>query len=60
MGEILLSRHDLFLKYKFKTHGITNLNAQELEASYWNRVRLRMWELINLIGFDKKSQDKRV
>ncbi len=59
MGEILLSRHDLFLKYKFKTHGTTNLNAQELEDYYGNRVRSKMRELFNLIAFDKESQDKR-
>lgn len=59
MGEILLSRHELFLKYKFKTHGTTNLNAQELEERYGNRVRSRMRELFNLIGFDKDSRDKR-
>jgi len=59
MGEILLSRHDLFLKYKLKTHGTTNLNAQELEESYGNRVRSRMRQLFNLIAFDKRSRDKR-
>lgn len=31
MGEILLSRYDLFLKRKIRTHATTNLNAQELE-----------------------------
>lgn len=60
MGEILLSRYDLFLKYKVKTHATTNLNAQELEDRYGNRVRSRMRELFNLIAFDKKSKDKRV
>ena len=59
MGEILLSRYELFFKYKFKTHGTTNLNAQELEERYGNRVRSRMRELFNLIGFDKESRDKR-
>ena len=28
MGEILLSRHDLFIKHKIKTFITTNLNAQ--------------------------------
>jgi len=59
MGEVLLSRHELFAKYKFKTHGTTNLNAQELEQRYGNRVRSRMRELFNLIGFDNGSVDKR-
>ena len=59
MGEILLSRYDLFLKNKIKTHTTTNLNAQELEERYGNRVRSRMRQLFNLIGFDKESTDKR-
>jgi energy-coupling factor transporter ATP-binding protein EcfA2 len=59
MGEILLSRHDLFLKGKIKTHATTNLNAQELEALYGIRVRSRMRELFNLVAFDKESVDKR-
>ncbi|TNJ46072.1 ATPase [Tamlana fucoidanivorans] len=59
LGEILISRHDLFLKTKLKTHATTNLNAQELEQLYGNRVRSRMRELFNLIAFEKNSQDKR-
>ena len=59
MGEILLSRYDLFLKNKTRTNVTTNLNAQELENRYGNRVRSRMRELFNLIAFDKESRDKR-
>ncbi|WP_339917148.1 ATPase [Yeosuana marina] len=59
MGEILLSRYELFLENQVKTHATTNLNAQELEGRYGNRVRSRMRELFNLIAFDKKSMDKR-
>tara|TARA_R110002124_G_scaffold170518_5_gene338003 strand:+ start:16888 stop:17550 length:663 start_codon:yes stop_codon:yes gene_type:complete len=59
MGEILLSRYDLFQKNKIKTHATTNLNAQELEDRYGNRVRSRMRQLFNLIAFDKESIDKR-
>mgnify|MGYP003114829443 FL=1 len=59
MGEILLSRYDLFLQRKIKTHATTNLNAQELEERYGNRVRSRMRQLFNLIAFDKESVDKR-
>lgn len=59
MGEILLSRHDLFLSSGIKTHATTNLNAQELEENYGNRVRSRMRQLFNLIAFDKGSRDKR-
>ncbi|WP_338356913.1 ATPase [Yeosuana marina] len=59
LGEILLSRYDLFLSNNIKTHATTNLNAQELEERYGNRVRSRMRELFNLVGFDKESKDKR-
>lgn len=59
MGEILLSRYDLFLQRKIRTHATTNLNAQELEECYGNRVRSRMRQLFNLIAFDKESVDKR-
>jgi hypothetical protein len=59
LGEILLSRYDLFLSNKTLTHATTNLNAQELEERYGNRVRSRLRELFNLIAFDKGSADKR-
>ena len=59
MGEILLSRYELFLDHKVKTHATSNLNAQELEERYGNRVRSRMRELFNLVAFDKGSVDKR-
>ena len=59
MGEIILSRYDLFLKTKIKTHATTNLNAQELEDRYGNRVRSRMRQMFNLVGYDKSSIDKR-
>ena len=59
MGEILLSRYDLFLQRKIRTHATTNLNAQELEERYGSRVRSRMRQLFNLIAFDKESVDKR-
>ncbi len=60
MGEILLSRHDLFLNKKIKTHATTNLNAAELEELYGIRVRSRMRQLFNLVAFDRASKDKRV
>ena len=64
MGEILLSRYDLFchpeLSRRVKTHCTTNLNAQELEERYGNRVRSRMRQLFNLIAFNQNSSDKRV
>lgn len=59
MGEIMLSRYEMFLKHHIKTHATTNLNADELEDLYGNRVRSRMRELFNLIAFDKSAKDKR-
>jgi len=70
MGEILLSRYDLFIQANqsfslsqghshIKTHITTNLNAQELEKRYGNRVRSRLREMFNLISFDENSTDKR-
>lgn len=59
MGEILLSRHELFLNRNIQTHATTNLNANELEERYGKRVRSRMRQLFNLIAFDKGSKDKR-
>lgn len=59
MGEILLSRYDLYIKTGVRTHATTNQNAQELEERYGNRVRSRMRKLFNLIAFDKNSADKR-
>lgn len=67
LGEILLSRYEIFLKAKkiknrgqrIKTHATTNLNADELEEHYGNRVRSRMREMFNLISFDANAKDKR-
>ncbi len=59
MGELLLSRHELFLNHNINTHATTNLNAEELENLYGNRVRSRMRQLFNLIAFDKNANDKR-
>lgn len=59
MGEILISRHELFIDHKIKTHATTNLNAEELEDLYGHRVRSRMRELFNLIHFDENTNDKR-
>ncbi len=71
MGEILLSRYDLFTshpelvsgalqnKFRIKTHITTNLNAEELETKYGNRVRSRLRAMFNLISFNQNSIDKR-
>lgn len=70
MGEILLYRYDKFFGTGTKhppfggitggLHATTNLNAQELEERYGNRVRSRMRQLFNLIAFDQMSKDKRI
>jgi DNA replication protein DnaC len=60
MGEILISRHELFQKTKLLTHLTTNLNAEELEQRYGERVRSRMRQMFNLISFNKNTKDKRV
>lgn len=59
LGEIILSRHELYLQCKIPTHATTNLNAVELEERYGERVRSRMRQLFNLIAFDVKTIDKR-
>ena len=60
MGEILLSRYDLFKTKNVKTHITTNLNAEELEARYGERVRSRLREMMNVIAYDSNSVDKRM
>jgi len=59
MGELLISRHELFLQSKIKTHATTNLIAEEMEERYGSRVRSRMRQMFNLINFDKNTRDKR-
>ena len=59
LAEILLTRYDLFVSQKIKTHITTNLSASEIEEIYGNRVRSRMREMFNLIAFAAESKDKR-
>ncbi|MBO3097862.1 P-loop NTPase family protein [Gelidibacter pelagius] len=59
MGEILISRYELFLKSSFKTHATTNLDSKELEERYGNRVISRMREMFNLVSFNSETLDKR-
>jgi hypothetical protein len=59
MGEILLSRYDLFISNKMVTHITTNLNSQELEEVYGNRLRSRMRAMFNLVPFENRTLDKR-
>ncbi|QBQ41290.1 ATPase [Sphingobacterium psychroaquaticum] len=59
MAEILLSRYDLYITHNLQTHITTNLSATELEQAYGNRLRSRLRQMVNLIGFDKEVTDKR-
>ena len=59
IGEILLQRYDLMISEGFITHGTTNLNSQELEELYGNRVRSRFRSMFNLIAFTQNAKDKR-
>lgn len=59
MGEILISRYDLYISKHIQTHITTNLSASEIETLYGNRVRSRMREMFNLIGYDNNTEDKR-
>ncbi len=76
LGEILLSRYDLFTRHpelvsgshqansKTSNHSIThittNLNTRELETRYGKRVRSRLRQMMNVIAFDSNSIDKRL
>lgn len=59
IGEILLSRYELFVSKGVQTHATTNLNADEIEARYGARVRSRLREMFNLIAFPADAIDKR-
>jgi energy-coupling factor transporter ATP-binding protein EcfA2 len=59
MGEILLSRYEMYVTRKAITHITTNLSSSEIELVYGNRVRSRMREMLNLMSFNKDCVDKR-
>lgn len=59
LAEILLSRYDLLRYQGIITHATTNLNANELEKLYGNRVRSRLREMFNLITFPENAEDLR-
>jgi hypothetical protein len=60
MAEILLDRYDQFVRYGMLTHMTTNLNAEELERLYGDRVRSRLREMFNLISFPPEAKDRRM
>lgn len=59
IAEILLHRYDLLMHQGIITHATTNLNANELEKIYGNRVRSRLRSMFNLIAFPQITIDKR-
>ena len=59
MGEILISRYEVFRQRDVLTHITTNLNAEELQEKYGERIRSRMREMFNLVAFKENSVDKR-
>lgn len=59
MAEILLSRYNYFISRHMVTHVTTNLNSDELESIYGNRICSRMREMFNLVAFSNRSTDKR-
>lgn len=59
IGEILLHRYDMHVNYGIITHATTNLNANELEKIYGNRVRSRLRSMFNLVSFPESASDKR-
>ena len=59
MGEILLTRYEMFVNKGMLTHITTNLSAYELESAYGNRMRSRMRAMFNLIAFENNIKDKR-
>ncbi len=59
IAEIILSRYDLQIYGGLITHATTNLNAEELEKLYGNRVRSRLRSMFNLIAFNRDAVDKR-
>jgi len=60
MGEILLSRYDLFKTKNVKTHITTNLNIEELEARYGSQFIKTLGEMFNHVSFKDNSIDKRI
>jgi DNA replication protein DnaC len=59
IAEILLHRYELMQTQNIVTHATTNLNANELEKIYGNRVRSRLRSMFNLIAFPESCKDKR-
>ncbi|MCD9013983.1 P-loop NTPase family protein [Parachryseolinea silvisoli] len=59
MGEIILSRYDLFINQGMLTHMTSNLGPDELEECYGDRVRSRLRRQVNKLTFSPETVDKR-
>jgi energy-coupling factor transporter ATP-binding protein EcfA2 len=59
MAEILFHRYDLFMEHHMLTHLTTNMSSSELEERYGNRLRSRIRQMCQLVGFPTDSKDKR-
>ena len=57
LGEMLLSRYELFVSCRTLTHLTTSLSASEIES--FNRILSRLREMFYLISFPSDSKDKR-
>ena len=59
ISEVLLDRYEEFVRRGLMTHLTTNLNAEELQQRYHERVRSRLREMCNLITFPTEIPDWR-
>jgi DNA replication protein DnaC len=59
MAEILLDRYEQYQRYGMITHMTSNLNAEEVEKLYGERLRSRLREMFNLISFPVEAPDRR-
>ena len=59
IAEILLSRYDLFISDNLITHITTNLDVDQIEELYGQRVRSRLREMVNMVDWPDDTVDKR-
>ena len=59
IAEVVLDRYEEFVHRGLITHLTTNLNAEELQQRYHERIRSRLREMCNLIAFPSEIPDWR-
>lgn len=59
VAEIILQRYELQVMEGTVTHATANLNSNELEELYGNRVRSRLRSMFNLLAYNSVVKDKR-